>query len=54
MLEESSVAVAQTVEHLPCDHEIVGLSPTLSEFFHMFVRASAYSVGAELSYLGFG
>ena len=36
------------------EHEVVGSSPTRDRFFHMFLFASAYSVGAELSYLGFG
>ena len=47
-------AVAQLEENLSQNHEVVGSGHTLSEFSYMFVPTSAYAVGTELSYLGFG
>ena len=47
-------AVTQLEENLSQNHEVAGLSPTLSEFSYMFVPTSAYAVGTELSYHGFG
>ena len=46
--------MAQVVGHLPSNLEVMDKSPTQDNIFHMFVATSAYAVGAELSYLGFG
>ena len=46
--------MAQLVDHQPLNLEVVGLSPILDKFFHMFVPTSAYTVVAEISYLGLG
>ena len=48
MLGQSTAAVAQ-----PAMKMWVRVPPE-AEFVHMFVPTLAYSVGAELSYLGFG
>ena len=50
----SSAAVVQLVEHLPHNHQSWFRVPSRTGLIHMFVPTAAYSIGAELSYLGFG